>query len=772
MKHKILQFATILLVLSFGQLLAQPPRLFVVDTAGNALQIINPATASVTGSVPLGSQPGDPVRNSDGSRIYVPNRGSNSISVIDVASESLLTTVSHASFSQPVAVALAASGRELWVMNRTGGNNNRGSISIVDTTTHAVLAVLNSPSFNFPEHMAINRSGTRTYVVNTANGTVTVILTATRNELLNVNVGGAPSFAAVTEDGREVYVSRPADNALSRIRTQNHSVFQVALAGAPGRMTVRDNLVYVALGNNQVAVVDSANGRVDSIGLSSAAINTFAVALISGASRGYVTDSAFNRIRAFDPFTRSEVMGGGFPITLVAQPRGLVTTGVLASIDLALTKTAGAPSFGNGAEASFTLRIDNAGPSPANDVRVTDPLPAGLTFVSATPSQGTCGLNGSTVECSLGRLEATAFATIVLRARTTEEGMLTNTAEVAAAEADSNLANNTASASINVTPLADLEIMVTDEPDPAAVGQILSYNIRVSNLGGSLASNVRLTAVLPSGADFVSAEGGGANCTPGATAVLCNLSAILGGNSFELAIRVIPRSAGFLLFSAVVQTTTFDPDSDNNSVTVQTVVTGAINNSDLEVSKSVVPQLARRGGQAVYTIEVRNNGPEPTPSARVRETLPLPGLNLQGFNNPFGSCEVVADGLLCRLGELGVGQSKSIQLTFQLTPQARGRIVNTAETETAGMDPESSNNTSSAELLVEGSADFNQDGVVDAADLQVLILELTDGDGENADAVAGGSFIGTPEMDLTHDGLITTADADVLIRLIFAVSGG
>ena len=57
--------------------------------------------------------------------------------------------------------------------------------------------------------------------------------------------------------------------------------------------------------------------------------------------------------------------------------------------DLSLTKTVDDPTPTVGDTVAFTLTLSNAGPDAATGVTVTDLLPAGLTFVSATPSQGT-----------------------------------------------------------------------------------------------------------------------------------------------------------------------------------------------------------------------------------------------------------------------------------------------------------------------------------------------------------------------------------------------
>src|SRR5262249_49012657 len=57
--------------------------------------------------------------------------------------------------------------------------------------------------------------------------------------------------------------------------------------------------------------------------------------------------------------------------------------------DLVLTKTADDAIPNVGGTITYTIALENLGPSDATDVRITDALPAGVTLVSATPSQGT-----------------------------------------------------------------------------------------------------------------------------------------------------------------------------------------------------------------------------------------------------------------------------------------------------------------------------------------------------------------------------------------------
>ena len=57
--------------------------------------------------------------------------------------------------------------------------------------------------------------------------------------------------------------------------------------------------------------------------------------------------------------------------------------------DLSVTKTVSDATPNVGDQITFTVTLSNQGPDAATGVEVTDLLPAGLTFVSATPSQGT-----------------------------------------------------------------------------------------------------------------------------------------------------------------------------------------------------------------------------------------------------------------------------------------------------------------------------------------------------------------------------------------------
>src|SRR4029077_8146201 len=66
---------------------------------------------------------------------------------------------------------------------------------------------------------------------------------------------------------------------------------------------------------------------------------------------------------------------------------GATVTGQAA--DIGITKTVDNSTPNVNSAVTFTITATNHGPSNATGVQVTDLIPAGLTFVSATPSIGT-----------------------------------------------------------------------------------------------------------------------------------------------------------------------------------------------------------------------------------------------------------------------------------------------------------------------------------------------------------------------------------------------
>ncbi len=193
------------------------------------------------------------------------------------------------------------------------------------------------------------------------------------------------------------------------------------------------------------------------------------------------------------PAGSAVVLGGG-QVSLTLKPA-----------DIAIAKTGPATVDVQG-NVVYTITVTNPGPNPATAVTVTDALPAGLTFVSAAASQGSCA-GAATVVCTLGDMAAGTTATVTVTATATAAGAVTNTATVASGVPDPDTANNTSSATTSVAapavataaiPQAKLAIKVAG-PARARAGAIVVYRLRVTNTSPNTALGVVLRNPLPGG---------------------------------------------------------------------------------------------------------------------------------------------------------------------------------------------------------------------------------------------------------------------------------
>lgn len=134
------------------------------------------------------------------------------------------------------------------------------------------------------------------------------------------------------------------------------------------------------------------------------------------------TFAAFGNTKALDLWTYYPSAPEQIPLNIISSD----------TVDLSLRKTVDTPAATLGQNVTFTLTLSNAGPATATGVQVTERLPAGLTFVSATPSQGT--YDNTTGIWAVGSVPVNGTATLQLTARLDTTDPITNTAQVTGAD--------------------------------------------------------------------------------------------------------------------------------------------------------------------------------------------------------------------------------------------------------------------------------------------------------------------------------------------------
>jgi uncharacterized repeat protein (TIGR01451 family) len=120
-------------------------------------------------------------------------------------------------------------------------------------------------------------------------------------------------------------------------------------------------------------------------------------------------------------------------------------------VDLQVTKS-GSPAtqpLGAG-NITWTMVVTNNGPDTDTGVKISDPMPLGNTYVSSTTTQGTC-TGGPILTCDIGTMAVGASVTITLITTPSQAGPQTNTVVVSGDRPETNLANNTASATVQIT---------------------------------------------------------------------------------------------------------------------------------------------------------------------------------------------------------------------------------------------------------------------------------------------------------------------------------
>jgi uncharacterized repeat protein (TIGR01451 family) len=272
---------------------------------------------------------------------------------------------------------------------------------------------------------------------------------------------------------------------------------------------------------------------------------------------------------------------------------------VTASADLSITKTDSPDPVLAGNSITYTLTVTNAGPSTAQNVSVTDTIPAGTAFVDGVDGNGAtvCALVlPDSVICDLGTMGPgevqTVYITVEVDPSLPDGTILSNTATVTSSTPDPNLANNTAGATTTVNTAADLWLEKTGEQTAGNPAGAITYRITVHNEPGSApddtptsgtggpsdALNVVVTDPLPLTNKKVIVQFLSPSCTYDSDShtVTCAVPVVPAGTAVTFEIQVdVKGSNGTLTNTASVTSSTADPTASNNSDTVNVVVQGS-----------------------------------------------------------------------------------------------------------------------------------------------------------------------------------------------------
>ncbi|HEV7993768.1 MAG TPA: SdrD B-like domain-containing protein [Gemmatimonadaceae bacterium] len=278
-----------------------------------------------------------------------------------------------------------------------------------------------------------------------------------------------------------------------------------------------------------------------------------------------------------------------------------VTTNVsVPSLDLLINKSDSVDPLTVGSNTVYTITVNNAGPSDAENVVITDVFPtAGLSYVSSSITVGSCpslpaaGTIGGSLVCNVTRLASGASVVLTVTMKGEVKGVYSSSATVSSDESGlgfETVGNNSATQATTVRTRADMQVVsVTPSAATIAVRRPFTFTLQLrNNTGAGLAEadTVKLTDNLPAGMELtgtptVSVTSGTttlSTCsgTAGSTSFVCQLGTVSSGATLDITVpvRVLTVPVGGTLSTTATVTTTsqdFAPGNDvaSGSVAIQ-----------------------------------------------------------------------------------------------------------------------------------------------------------------------------------------------------------
>ena len=395
-------------------------------------------------------------------------------------------------------------------------------------------------------------------------------------------------------------------------------------------------------------------------------------------------------------------------------------------VNVKIVKSAEDATIDAGDQAKFSITVTNDGPGLAKGVKLSDPLPAGLTWTVGGTNAADCvdPVVGNIVDCSFGDLAAGQSRTITLTA-TTSETACTEYVNKATVKG-SNFADKDDTATITCQT-ADIKIVKSAEDATIDAGDQAKFSITVTNDGPGLAKGVKLSDPLPAGLTWTVGGTNAADCVDPVVGniVDCSFGDLAAGQSRTITLTATTSETACTEYvnKATVKGSNFADKDDTATITCQT--------ADIKIVKSAEDATIDAGDQAKFSITVTNDGPGLAKGVKLSDPLPA-GLTwtVGGTNTADCVDPVVGNIVDCSFGDLAAGQSRTITLTATTSETACTEYVNKATVKGsnfADKDDTATITCQTADIKIVKSA---EDATIDAGDQAKFSITVTnDGPG-------------------------------------------
>jgi uncharacterized repeat protein (TIGR01451 family) len=609
------------------------------------------------------------------------------------------------------------------------GNPQRTVVSGLDQITAGVTSLAVGATMTVGINVAVANSIAGTSIVNTATAdsddSTAVNASDTNTIVRNVNlrISKTPSSTTVGVGGKLTYT----------LAVTNDGPLDVT------GIEVDDNLptgFTLATTGNPSSVTNSPNATRDLLwtvgNLASQQTSTVQIIVDVASSFTPATNVINSATIAVDRLV-------GFTDTTVGDNTATAAVAVEPRYDLLITKDDTLTAVATGQSYAYTITVNNSGPSAASNVVVSDTLPTGIQFVSATSNGTNIGTaTGQAYSATIPTLASGETRTITLNVRVLSSATGTSIANTATVTADNITTQETGTRANSATDTntlnrtVTLNVTKTGPTTAVSADTTFTYTVIAFNSGNADAPSVAFTDPLPSGVTFVNgtftvngtSTTGNVTLNSTTNTLEASLGTLLAGGSAttnHATITLNMRAAATT--SGTVQNTARVANPDNTTGVTSAASITVNPNFNLRVTKSDNLTTASVGQNLTYTIIVTNDGPSPASNISVTDTLPTSLLTFvsasSGFTNNNGS-------ITGSIASLASGASSTITVTATVRNDVPNNTVisnNPVTISAAGEGPIVSDNTASdpttivSVKTISGFAfvDLNQNGVRDGS---------------------------------------------------------
>lgn len=309
---------------------------YVTNQTANSVSKIEVSSNTLIENISVNDGPLGVAVSPEGDFIYVANLFSNSVDVIDASNDTVIASVSACGV--PRGIAFTPDGAFAYV---TCGLDD--TVVVINVATQSLVGAPIVVGAS-PIGIAMAPDATHAYVTNVAGNTVSVINVETQSVDATISVGNQPIGIVISPDGSRLYVSNNADDTVSVMNTSNNTVIGSGLivGGGPYGISITPDGATVYVVNSSDATVSPIDTQSLEVGTAidiSASINT------PIAFGNFITPSP---VLLLEPetyaFSDQEIGTSSDPVTFTLRNRGtalLRITDISVSGDFSQTNNCG-----------------------------------------------------------------------------------------------------------------------------------------------------------------------------------------------------------------------------------------------------------------------------------------------------------------------------------------------------------------------------------------------------------------------------------------------